>query len=85
MKVQIVHAEAHVDRIDLDVAVVGEGGGDVRVRFVQTEATAQKAAGCETGDDEGFGWAHACDSAGRRGKNKAASRGATRPGGVVGA
>ena len=46
----IVHPPADIQRIDLDVAVMGERRADVGVRRVEPERAAQEAAGGERGD-----------------------------------
>ena len=44
---KIVHAPADVDRVDLHVAVISEGRGDVGVRCIEPEDAAKEAAGNE--------------------------------------
>jgi len=45
-----VHPPANVDRIDLDVAEVGERGGDIGKWFVEAVHAPQKPAGGGGGD-----------------------------------
>lgn len=42
---EVVHAAADVDRVDLHVAVMGEGGGDVRRGGVEQQRAAHEATG----------------------------------------
>jgi hypothetical protein len=47
---EVVHAAAHVDRVDLHVGVVREGGGDVGRGGVEEHRAAVEAAGVGGGD-----------------------------------
>src|SRR4051812_16315993 len=42
---EVVHATAHVDRVDLDVPVVRQGGGQVRRGLIQQQRAPHEAAG----------------------------------------
>ncbi len=42
---EVVHPAADVQRIDLDVSVMGEGGGDIRCGRVEQQRAALEAAG----------------------------------------
>jgi hypothetical protein len=46
----IVHAPADIERINLDVAVVRECGGDIRVRRVQRQGPTEEPAGGKRSD-----------------------------------
>ena len=49
---EIMHAPADVDRVDLHVAVVGEGGAHVGHGSVEQQRPAHKTAGGQGGDLE---------------------------------
>src|SRR6187402_858477 len=51
-KDEIMHAPADIDRVDLDVAVMRDGGGDVGEGRVETGRQAGEAAGGERRDRE---------------------------------
>ena len=42
---EVVHASADIDRVDLDIAVVAEGGAEAGGRGVQQQGAAHEAAG----------------------------------------
>ncbi|MEJ1972301.1 MAG: hypothetical protein WDM96_07510 [Lacunisphaera sp.] len=42
---QIMHPAADVDRVDLDIAVMGEGGGEIGRRLVQQQGAPHEATG----------------------------------------
>jgi hypothetical protein len=47
---EVVHAAADIDRIDLDVAVVGEGRADVGAGFIHHKRPTLETSGGEKGD-----------------------------------
>jgi hypothetical protein len=70
---EIVHAPADVDRIDLDVAMVGEGRRDVGRGFVEKQRPTQKLPGGEGSDAENGSGGHVpAIQRSRNRKNKAA-------------
>src|SRR3954468_1856773 len=48
---EVMHAPGDVDRIDLDVSVMGEGSAYTSRRLIEQERTAHKPAGGEGIDD----------------------------------
>jgi hypothetical protein len=50
---QIMHAATDVDRVNLDVTVVGEGGGYVGHRRIEQQEPAHKPAGSDGIETEG--------------------------------
>lgn len=49
---EVVHAPGDIDRVDLDVVVVGEGGGDAGCWRVEQQGAAHEPAGGDRGDGE---------------------------------